>query len=171
MKELIKIGINLMLLCTIAGVVLAVSNYITEPAIKAQEQQKKLNARKLLLPEASTFIEKGNICIGKHNDKEIGYIVTAEGKGYGGSIWIMVGIDTNYKITDFTILKSHETPGLGDKIKDTWFKSQFVGKTANQIELHKEPTKEYIQAITGATISSKAITCAMKAALEESCKE
>ncbi|RMD52364.1 MAG: FMN-binding protein, partial [Nitrospirae bacterium] len=56
------------------------------------------------------------------------------------------------------VLHHTETPGLGDEIDYDYFKNQFKGKTLKQLKVVKMETKEYIQAITGATISSRAVT-------------
>ena len=68
---------------------------------------------------------------------------------------------------DYKILQANETPGLGDKAKDDKFRKQFEGKPAQQLEVVKVPTDKNIQALTGATITSKAVTKGIKEAVEE----
>jgi electron transport complex protein RnfG len=65
------------------------------------------------------------------------------------------------------VLTTKETPGLGDKIKEDKFRNQYKGKGVENLEIVKTPTEEKIQAITGATISSKAVTDGVREAIEE----
>jgi electron transport complex protein RnfG len=76
-------------------------------------------------------------------------------------------MDTDLKIKDVKILHHGETPGLGDQVEDrTLFLDQFKGKALSQIVLLKTETKENIQAISGATISSRAVTNGVKDAVQ-----
>ena len=96
-----------------------------------------------------------------------GYLIESYGKGYSGYIHILIGVDTTFKIQRISILTHTETPGLGDEIDAAWFKDQFAKKGDPQMKIIKGQTEEYVQAITGATISSRAVTeDAAKKALE-----
>jgi len=90
-----------------------------------------------------------------------GKAVTAEAQGYSGPITVLVGIDHGSKISGIKIINQRETPGLGNKIVDLKFLKQFIGlSTNNSIEV-----KVDIDAVTGATISSKAVCKAVRKAL------
>ncbi len=90
-------------------------------------------------------------------DKEIGYIVESFGKGYSSYINVLVSIDKNFVVRKINILHHGETPGLGDEIEKDYFLNQFVGKTVDHLIVEKRETQENIEAITGATISTRAV--------------
>ncbi len=91
------------------------------------------------------------------NPSEIGYIVQTFGKGYSSYINILFSVDNNFRVQKIDILHHAETPGLGDEIVLDYFKNRFKGKDIDHLKVLKKETTEYIQAITGATISSRAV--------------
>ena len=103
--------------------------------------------------------------------KVIGLIVNATSKeGYGGAVSISAGIDlTNRTVTGVGFLTLNETPGLGMKAKDPLFRDQFPGKNAGgeALEVIKTGTANelQVQAISGATKTSRAVTNALNAAI------
>jgi electron transport complex protein RnfG len=90
--------------------------------------------------------------------QNIGYIAETYGKGYSSYIDILVSVDRNFVVEKVNILHHAETPGLGDEIQKAYFLNQFAGKSENNLVVVKGETKDKIQAITGATISSRAVT-------------
>ena len=106
---------------------------------------------------------KGNIFKAKDvNEKILGYAFLAEGNGYQGAIKLLIGTDKAMKtLKGIEVLESQETPGLGAEINTTNFKNQFKGlELTRKIEYVKnqKPSQPYeIEAITGATISSRAV--------------
>ncbi len=137
--------------------------------MKIEEQE----ALKTIMPDADSFkpgtageIEYFEALKGS---TLIGYCLKVTGFGYGGYIRIIVGIDTAGVIKGVRILEHQETPGLGSKINEVrpgdgepYFLKQFRGKDATTVA-----AKHNIDAITGATISSKAVTCAINNAVSE----
>jgi len=91
------------------------------------------------------------------NPRKIGYIVQTFGKGYSSYINILFSVDDSFKVQRIDILHHAETPGLGDEIVLDYFKNRFKGKDIEHLKVVKKETNEYIQAITGATISSRAV--------------
>ena len=92
----------------------------------------------------------------------LGYAFLAQGNGYQGTIKMMAGIKTDLRtLTGLEILESQETPGLGQEITGASFKGQFNGLKAQPAITYvknRKPTKpNEIEAITGATISSRAV--------------
>jgi electron transport complex protein RnfG len=86
--------------------------------------------------------------------------------GYSGDIEILVGVDTAGVVTGLMILKHLETPGLGSKIETPGFRDQYVGKSVRSPETWAvEKDGGVFKQITGATISSRAVTNAVAAAL------
>ncbi len=104
--------------------------------------------------------------------KNLGYAFIAEGNGYQGIIRLMAGIKLDLvTLVGIEILESQETPGLGQEITTDNFKKQFIDlKTIPVISYVKEQEPEKpneIQAITGATISSKAIVAILNEKIEK----
>jgi RnfABCDGE-type electron transport complex G subunit len=95
-----------------------------------------------------------------------GYIVESYHKGYAGAPQMFVALDSGLKVLKIEVMSHNETPGLGDVIEEAWFKEQFRNKELGQLEVIKGETEDKIQAITGATISSKAITYGARDAVE-----
>jgi len=83
-------------------------------------------------------------------------------KGYSGLIEIIVGVMPDGKIKAIGILSQKETPGLGSKIDEAWFKDQYAGKTLDGANWRVEKDKGDFKQISGATISPRAVTAAIK---------
>jgi electron transport complex protein RnfG len=92
------------------------------------------------------------------NPSDIGYIVEGFGKGYSSYIHVLASVDNNFIVQKISVLGHGETPGLGDEIEKDYFLSQFKGRSAENLVVIKGETPDKIQAITGATISSRAVT-------------
>lgn len=169
--SIFEIASNMALACLFAGIIIAIVYFVTAPVAAEKREMLNTQAMKALVKEADTFekIEgKENWYRAKKNDEVIAFVVPAENKGYGGSIKLLVAVRPNGKIIDYTILVHNETPGLGDNAKKDFFRTQFFGKDGEQLVVVKDPAnKENIQALTGATITSKAVTDAVKKAEHE----
>ncbi|MDP2913572.1 MAG: RnfABCDGE type electron transport complex subunit G [Candidatus Omnitrophota bacterium] len=168
MNQLIKFGLILGVICLAATLVLAVTYEITKPKIEQQMKMEIEAALKTIIPEADSFTEKKVDDIdyfeATKNAILAGYCIKAVGTGYSGYMRIVVGIDTAGTIKGVKVLEHQETPGLGSKIneirrgeKDAWFLRQFIGRQGKAVAIKKD-----IDAITGATISSKAVTDAIR---------
>lgn len=92
-------------------------------------------------------------------------IRSSNNEGFGGKIELIIGILMDGTITGYKIIEQSETPGLGTKVTEPKFSNQFVGKNAytNNFDLKKDGGE--IDAVTGATISSKAVVKAVKSAV------
>ncbi|MFH1539842.1 MAG: RnfABCDGE type electron transport complex subunit G [bacterium] len=173
MKEMLKLGVFLMVVCTLATLGLALTNQQTAPLIAEQKRVEREAALKEVLPDAATFEEtKGQgktYYLGRdESGKAVGAAFEVRPKGYGGEIVIMVGVDTERRVTGIKILEIAETPGLGAKAGAAAFTEQFKGKTAAQVWLKdKDEQKGEIDAITAATITSKAVTKGVREGVEE----
>ena len=98
----------------------------------------------------------------------IGYLITStSSESYGGDVQISVGITADGTITGVGFLAINDTPGLGMKAKEPAFKDQFNGRAAQTFEVTKTAASgdAQIQAISGATITSSAVTNAVNAAV------
>jgi electron transport complex protein RnfG len=134
------------------------------PRIKINMNADTDRAIKELFPRAAKA-RKINDTLYKMYDNSgelLGYAFITEGKGYQGIIKMIAGVDSSVRVMEgIEILESQETPGLGAEINNPPFKKQFRGLSlSHKIEYVKneKPDKPYeIQAITGATISSRAV--------------
>lgn len=160
-------------ICLIATFILAFTHEITKPKIEEQIRREEEAALKAILPEADYFrpgeADGIEYFEGLRQSELIGYCLKVTGSGYGGYIHMMVGIDPSGVIKGVRILEHHETPGLGSKIDEIrkgdsspYFLRQFVGKRGDSLAIRKN-----IDAITGATISSKAVTDAIQKTVSE----
>ena len=98
----------------------------------------------------------------------LGYVVSVtSGSGYGGDISLTVGVDLDGSITGVEITESSETVGLGANASEESFRSQYVGKQVDHFVVTKNGSQNdnEIDAISGATITSNAVTDAVNAVL------
>lgn len=168
--SIFKIGINLTLACLLSGIIIAGVYAVTAPIAAQERINLKNQAMKELVAEAESFnpIEgKTEWFAAVKGGKTIAYVVPAESKGYGGSIKMLAAVNGDGKIIDYKILAHLETPGLGDKATEPKFRRQFAGKTPQDLEVVKVPTDKNIQALTGATITSRAVTKGIREAAQE----
>ncbi len=87
-------------------------------------------------------------------------------KGYGGNVWLMVGLLPDGNIQNISVLEHKETPGLGTKMNDTEFKNQFIGKNPSSFNLKVQKDGGEIDALAGATITSRAFGQAAQLAFD-----
>ena len=169
--SIFQIAMNLTVTCFVSGAIIACTYFLTAPVAVEKAAEMKTDAMKSLVVNAEKFKPvngKKEWFSAEKNGKIIAYVVPAESKGYGGAIKMLVSVTPQGKIIEFAILESKETPGLGDNASKEPFKSQFKGKETKDLEVVKDQTKKNnIQAMTGATISSKAVTKGIKEAVEQ----
>ncbi len=175
-KDIIKITLNLVAICAVAGVILSVVWAVTNPVRLEKKAEELRAAQKALVPQAQNITEalkfvsaggkEGVIYKATADGKTVGYIIKAYAKGYSSFIEMLVAVDIDYRIIGIQILSEQETPGLGAEMEKKWFKDQFRGKTEDHLIVMKGETKTDIQAISGATISSRAVTNGVKAAVD-----
>lgn len=169
--SLFQVASNLFGACLIAGAIIAGLYYYTAPIAQEKAELLKQASMQALVPTAEEFDPiqgQKEWFEAKKGNQTIAYVVPGESKGFGGEIKMLVAVDTQGKVINYDILKHNETPGLGDGANLPPFKQQFPGRSANLLEVTKDPTdKEKIQAMTGATISSRAVTKGIKEADEK----
>ncbi|MFA5143338.1 MAG: FMN-binding protein [Candidatus Omnitrophota bacterium] len=130
-------------------------------------------AARELFPEAGAFTAKkcGDIYYleASRDNKAAGYCINVTAKGYGGPIYMVVGVEPAGTIRGIRILSHSETPGIGAAINEVssvgrtpWFLAQFTGKRAGAIRLKKD-----VDAVSGATVSSAAVTNAVNECVAE----
>ncbi len=168
MKDSLKLIMILFLVCGIAAGSLAFVNKATKDRIAGFAREEQLDALKKVLPEAESFTEKepGKSWEAVKAGSAIGYVNLTSIQGYSGPIGIVFGVDLEGTLTGVRVLSHTETPGLGAKITTDKFLDQFKGKKVEQVALKKDdPTNGTIDAISAATISSRAVTRAIREGL------
>ncbi|MGB9868271.1 MAG: FMN-binding protein [Bacillota bacterium] len=168
MKDIFRLAVTLALICGIAAGSLAWVYSVTKPVIDRRAVEEFNASLRAVVPEAQQFekVELDNKAFYKalKDGKVVGAAAVAEARGYGSQpIVLTVGVDSTGKLIGVKVLSHSETPGLGARIETPAFQKQFLGKTASDpLTVGKD-----IDALSGATISSKAFTSAVKNALEE----
>ena len=180
MNSILKLGLNLFVICAVAAGLLAGTNQITAPLIEKRNEQANNEARQTVLSDAKEFklldpskykaasdVEVVEVYEGVNGSDVSGYTIKVLPKGYGGEIELMVGIkkDGNNAIISGVNI---ETPGLGARSKEEAFYGQYAFKPATELSVVKSGAagETEIQAISGATITSKAVTSGVNAAVE-----
>jgi electron transport complex protein RnfG len=165
MKEMVRYGTVLAIICVVASGSLAIVNAVTRPKIIAQAQAEEEMSLKEVFPEGAKFdpVKSGEgivyYKVFGRDDKVIGIVFKAQGKGYSSIVETMAGMKLDGTITSIKILNQNETPGLGANVIEPSFTDRFKGKDI--------PGLNNVQAITGATISSKAVIDSVKKKAEE----
>ena len=161
--EIFKVAIILFVITAVAAAILAAVNKVTAPIIAENNRVAQELAMKAVLPDATAFekveyIRSEDSSVIEIYSSDAGYAVKAEPKGYGGAISMIVGVDNELKVTGVEIISQSETAGLGAKCTEDGFKAQFIGKTENVAVTKNGAKDNEIDAITSATITSKAVT-------------
>ncbi len=178
MKEILKLMFALTLISSAAGLLLGYTNRVTTEPIASARQKETTEALKAVLTEFDNDPAR-NVCqydqdgrswsfhVARKNGKFTGVAFeTSSAKGYGGDIVIMVGITAAGTVKNIRILSQHETPGLGTKVAEIPFKSQFVDRPIEGTVWAVKKDKGDFDAVTGATISSRAVLEALREGLE-----
>ncbi len=169
MKEILKLGLVLALVCMIAAVALAGTNELTKDKIVEQRFLANEKTKKEVLATAErfedlaedqllalqeTYPEVVEVSIGRDGGgTAVGYVIKALSNGYGGAVEIITGIDSEGVLSGVRVGNHQETPGLGAKAKEAFFYDQYTGLSADE-----KLGTDAVDAIAGATITSNAVT-------------
>lgn len=180
MREMVKPTFSLFVICLAVAFALAFVNSITKDTIAQRAIADAEEQRRLVLSEADSFKllegwedkDESGLVLEAYEaysgDTLVGYVFSAFQSGFGGEIPVTVGINNEGKITGVKVGSNEETPGLGSKTADDAFLNQYKDKDINQeFKVVKVPAKDdsEIQAVSGATISSTAVTDAVSASV------
>ncbi len=185
MKKIFTSTLVLVLITLIAGFALATVYEVTKEPIAAAEQKAKEDAYRMVMPNASAFVAIGSLehehyplhrdgmlineCLTAmdQDGNFLGYVINVTSpNGYGGDITIAVGILKDQTIQGISIIAQSETAGLGATCADDKFTNQFSGIPGYVgFENTDLPEENRIDAISGATITTKAVTEAVNAAV------
>ncbi len=175
-KDILIPTITLFVICLIVSALLAGTNALTKEPIAENKLEKSQEAMSSVCPDAVSF-EGGEgleVEVYKALDKSgevIGCAIPVTSKGYGGDVSVMVGISSadGGKVTGVEILSHNETPGLGANAANESFRAEYKQDiTETGFSVVKNGTggsDGKIDAITGATITSNAVTNAVNEAM------
>lgn len=179
----------------VAGALLGIVYQMTLTPITQRKMQEKQKTYQVAYPEAASFTEDraltermqelqadwdengsefGKVVLNEvllaqdASGNLIGYIVSSTSKeGYGGNIDMAVGVAADGTVVGVQVLEMSESPGLGDRAKEEGFRSQYIGKVVEKFEVTKQGAAKdsEIDALSGATVTSQAVTNAVNAAL------
>jgi electron transport complex protein RnfG len=183
-----RLIIALTITCLVSALALAVIYGLTEEPIEEQKRLAIMRAvqevlppfdndpagetRQIALEDDETGAEKElTVYLGTREGEISGVAFQTFGEGYGGFIFVMVGIDLEGQISGVKILKHEETPGLGAKIEEPSFTGQFRGKSLDNSllvsgNLAVKKDGGDLDALTGATISPRGVDQAPPATAE-----
>ncbi|HCT64040.1 MAG TPA: hypothetical protein DIC60_02000 [Lachnospiraceae bacterium] len=172
MKDIAKPAIILLAITAVAAALLGVVESVTKEPIRIATENTQNAAMKASLPDAETFepVEAdldgttiSSVNLGKDaSGNEVGYVITANPSGFGGAVPTTVGIGSDGIITGIQVTTPSETPGLGAKATEPAFQDQFKGMSG-ELKVNKDGGQ--VQAITSATITSRAVTSGVNEAL------
>lgn len=168
----VMLAVILAVIAVITALALGVVNYITEDAINEAKTAKTAAAMAAVLPAdsyepvQSGRTEKISAVMGAYaayrDGARVGWVVETASSGFGGTISMVVGVDADGAVTGVSIVSMSETSGLGANAKKESFRSQYIGKSGT-VALTKNGGE--IDALTGATVTSNAVTKGVNAAL------
>ncbi len=190
MGSAVKNVLCLTLITIVAGFGLGYVYDMTKEPIEQMEIAQRMDAYRKVFPEAAVFSDPiessadtealitaagiegvdidSAVTASDAAGSVIGYVINiTTHEGYGGDINISMGIDSEGTVKGIEMLKISETAGLGMKAKENAFKDQFANKAVKQFAYTKNGAKSdfEIDAISGATITTKAVTNAVNAGI------
>ncbi len=173
LKEYLVPTVTLFVICLVATFLLGMTNSVTAPIIEKLAVETEIKSRQTVFADAASFgeatISQDGTSIVAALDEAgsiIGHVVVNTAKGYGGDISVMTGVDINGKVTGVNILSHAETAGLGAKAAEQSFRDRFIGLVSGITVSKDKAGENSIDAITGATITSRAVVNAVNAAIE-----
>lgn len=173
-KKILLPAIALFAICLVATILLAITNQVTADRIETIAEETENTARSAVFPEAATFSDAKTVSSYTYYEaldnsgNVIGFTFTTSAKGYGGDVSVMTGVRLDGTVRAIEILDvSDETPGLGQNAKQDKFKSQFTDKQGViGVSTASKSAENGIDALTGATYTSRGVTEAVNLALK-----
>lgn len=178
-SEFLRLSLTLFVIAGVMALLVALVNNITAPEITRRNELKTTEALKAVMPDADTFedaalditsvtsadgkdVPINGAWFAQKDGETVGVCVRVSPQGYGGAIETIVGVDKDGNVTDTEIVSISETSGIGTKIQDESFLTQFIGKKNN---ITASEGTNSVTLISGATKSSKAYLRGINAAL------
>lgn len=181
MRKYIELPLKLFAITFILGLILGVTYMYTKEPIAKQIAYQLQISREKAFPEAEfeavdesiwkqLVSEEGaqikEVFIAKKDGEDVGYVISALSKGYGGDMEIIIGMDKDKNITGLVIGSHTETAGLGANATKPDFTDQFRDKKNPVLSTDDPNSDQTIDALTGATITSRAVTSGVDAIVD-----
>ena len=174
----INMALVLVSIAFLSSASLAYVYKLTKDKIEVSKKLKQLEAiKEVILPDYSNSpseemykikIEEGGEleCYPAKQNGELKSVAvkTYTKNAFGGEMWLMVGMLPDGTINKVSVIDQKETPGLGTKVTEEKFKTQFMGKNPSSFKLKVKKDGGDVDAITAATISSRAVCDAIERA-------
>lgn len=166
-KSMLLPALVLFCVCLTTTALLAVTNEATAPVIAENLHREAQRLYRIVLPEADQFQPQEQVLDGQtyviqkalKGDQVIGYVFNTQMNGYGGPVVCLTGINLEGSIQGVQILNMEETAGLGANAAKPEFLGQYQNKKGELTVVKTAPKQETeIEAISGATITSNAVT-------------
>lgn len=165
----LRMIVTLVVIACVIALAMSYVNGITLPVIEKNAQEKLDKSLAEVLPADSyEIVDEGEATVysAQKDGQQIGVCVVNSVKGYGGDVKVLSGVLNNGTVNKIEILEMSETPGLGANATNAEFKAQYEGKSGEIGVSKTSKSDTEILAISGATITSKAVTEAVNNALE-----
>ena len=169
-KYVLRLALTLLIITSVVAVLLAAVNKVTAPIIAQQKAEKVQKAIQAVLPGGGESVEFTDATgmVTKVYKGQQGYAVEVTPMGFNGGITMMVGVDLNGNVLGISVVNQTETAGLGavcgaDNSAGQAFRGQFMGLSGD-LAVTKDGGQ--VDSITGATITSRAVTAGVNAALD-----
>lgn len=184
MKEILRLLVALTLIAALSGLILALVESATREPIQEQRRLQMLKALEAVLPAFDNSPDSDTVSVISGTDRQGATVETTfyRGRreqqlvgtafrvvapdGYSGKISVMMGVRPDQSLHAIEILTHAETPGLGDKISEPWYKALFVGRNLDDSDWRVRKDGGDFDQITGATISARAVVTAVRQGLE-----
>ncbi len=175
MKEVIKLGLVLLVITTVAAFTLSFTNSITKDKIALNREIEANKAMQEIIVDADAFVSIDQntltaiaeshksvtrVLEGSKGNQLIGYIIVTETNGYAGSVEVFTAISVDGSVIGVKVGENTETAGLGTLVAEPSFTNQFLGL------VYTDKTNEKVDMLSGATVSSRAVTNGVNTAFE-----
>ncbi len=171
-KYVLRISLMLLVITAVVAAALAGVNAVTYARIQAHKAEKVQKAMAQVLPEGTEFTEAAFTdatgTVQKVYTCDAGFVVEVAPAGFGGTVFMMVGILPDGTVNGISVISHTETAGLGSVVAAQTsagqaFRDQFVGASGS---LSVDKDGGAIDSVTSATITSRAVVSGVNAALE-----
>ncbi len=178
-RDFLRLTLSLTIITLSVALLLGAANAITAEPIARREAQTREAAMRLVLPDADTFTKVENVpAVAENTPAAVnavytaasggtacGWVVETTASGFGGAIGVTVGIHADGTVAGVKVTSHAETPGLGARCTEDWFGAQFAGLVSGITVSKTGASGNEIDAISGATVTSRAIAGAVNTAL------
>ncbi|MBR2521325.1 MAG: RnfABCDGE type electron transport complex subunit G [Oscillospiraceae bacterium] len=167
---ILRLTVTLFLVTAVVALLLSFVNAVTKDTIAEKARQKLSAALCEVMPEADDefsdpIYDDGSCQVYKATSggRDLGWCIKYPAFGYGGELTLAVGVSESLEVTGVAIVEHSETAGMGSKADNPDWLSQFVGRSG---AFTLKGDGDHIDAVTGATVTSRAVTAGVNGALE-----